>query len=61
MAGKLVKHEDGRRGIVYNQDQLPKLEKQDKVVVQFVNKQMKPDGPKRAVKAEKLTQIGFVD
>lgn len=59
MSGILVRHEDGRKGIAYRKDQnKPGI---DKVVVQFVDDDMNKDGAKRAVKAEKLTQIGFVD
>ncbi|MDZ7658045.1 hypothetical protein [Fodinibius sp.] len=60
MSGILVKHKDGRKGIAYRKDQnKPGLV--DKVVVQFLDEDMNKDGAKRSVKAEKLTQIGFVD
>lgn len=59
--GKLVKHEDGRRGIVYNDAQLPQLLKEDKIVVQFIGVRAKPDGKPRAVLRSKLSVIGFID
>lgn len=59
--GILVRHEDGRKGILYSRDQKETFTKEKKAVVQFVDKDMKPTGKKRSVLSEKLTQIGFID
>lgn len=59
--GKLVQHEDGRKGIAYHDDQDYSWRKENKVVVQFIDEDHRPKGKKRAVKEDKLKQIGYVD
>jgi len=55
--GRYVRHQDGREGIAYNEDQIRKFEKQGKVLVRF------DDEPERlkAVNTQFLKMIGFVD
>lgn len=59
--GKLVQHEDGRKGIAYHDDQDWRWRRKEKVVVQFIDENHKPKGKKRAVHQDKLSQIGYVD
>jgi len=63
-SGILIEHQDGRIGIAYHNDQMKQFSKENKYVVRFfidndfkkgLNKQ------KRAVKHDKLKQIGFID
>jgi hypothetical protein len=62
--GKLVQHEDGRKGIAYNNDQLDKFLEQNKLIVKFfIDNEIKNglSKEKRAVLSDKLTIIGFID
>ena len=62
--GKLVEHDDGRRGIAYNNDQYTQFSKQNKVIVRFfidneINNGLSKE--KRSVSHNKLKIIGYVD
>lgn len=61
--GEIVQHQDGRKGIAYNDDQLQQFLDQEKMIVRFfLNENFKLLAKeKRAVKFEKLTRIGFID
>jgi len=55
--GKYVKHEDGRTGFIYNDDQLKEITNKGKVVVRFEDNL----DQSRAVLPERLKVLGFVD
>lgn len=62
--GKFVQHQDGRKGIAYNNDQLEKFLKDDKLIVKFfIDNEVKKglSEEKRAVHIDKLTTLGLVD
>ena len=63
-SGLLLQHQDGRRGIAYHNDQIEQFSKQSKYIIRFFidNDFTKGlDEQKRAVKSDKLKQIGLID
>lgn len=63
-SGRLIEHEDGRKGIAYQRDQSPKFASQNKVVCRFFtdnDMKKKLQDQKVAVKFEKIKVQGFVD
>lgn len=62
--GTIVEHNDGRRGIAYDNDQLEQFLKQEKFIVRFFIENEIKNGlsdKKHAVKFNKLKTIGMVD
>ena len=59
--GKLVKHEDGREGIVYDSEQRQEYHDEGKEIVRFFENNRELSKQKRKVKYERLKIIGFVD
>ena len=57
--GSMVRHEDGRKGIVYNKNQ--RHREDGKVIVNFFDKEGNLDNTNYAVDVGKLTKIGYVD
>ncbi len=55
--GKYVKHEDGRTGFMYNDDQLKEITNKSKVIIRFEDNLDQA----RAVFPEKLKVLGFID